>query len=526
MSIRVRLVIMCLLVALLPAVPLTLVVKSLLDRSLGVGLHSSVEESLQGGLDVARRHLSGIRRDFSLNVQRTADAIGDARPDAAAAAAALARVVGASGAVDGVLISFGPTRGAAPAGLPRELRPFSGHPVLDSLLAGRQLVDDNHAHPRGYSFYNVEDRSALLAVWHPGAAGVPPRATPPEAYRVLFYKRVDPQFLADANLLIAGRQNVAALKLLRQSLERSFFYPFVIIYAVCLVIALGLALLMAQRLADPIRRLVRGAGEVAGGDWNYRLDIQAGGETGQLVGAFNEMVTRLEAQRRRLSDMEKMAAWREMARHLAHEIKNPLLPIRLTVEELRDQYKGDDARFREMLEESTRVVTDELGNLQGLVKEFSSFARMPDMKPVRGSLERLARDVAQMYPQVQSTFDVSNAPPEFPFDPDQIRRVIVNLFDNAASVGASHAAMTVAESDGDAVLTFTDNGPGIGAEHIDRIFEPYYTTRREGTGLGLAITKKIVLLHGGTITAESGEGKGVTFEIRLPLSGPEVGNSA
>jgi nitrogen fixation/metabolism regulation signal transduction histidine kinase len=289
---------------------------------------------------------------------------------------------------------------------------------------------------------------------------------------------------------------------------------------------------MAERMADPIRRLVRGTGAVAGGDWGYRLDVKAGGETGRLVAAFNSMVARLDAQRRRLSDMEKMATWRDMARHLAHEIKNPLLPIRLTIEELRDQYKGDDAKYRELLKESTRVVGDELGSLQKLVKEFSAFAKMPDMNPQTGSFGRLVRDVAQLYPQVQSSIQQQAEPKarsqakssadklEFPFDADQIRRVLVNLFDNAASVGATRVKITLSRADGEMTMRLGDNGPGIPAEDLGRIFEPYFTTRSEGTGLGLAMAKKIVLLHGGSITAASTPGKGVTFEIRLPLSGP------
>jgi signal transduction histidine kinase len=175
-----------------------------------------------------------------------------------------------------------------------------------------------------------------------------------------------------------------------------------------------------------------------------------------------------------------------------------------------------------MLEQSTRVVSEELDSLQKLVKEFSTFAKMPDMNPVPGSLERLTRDVAHLYPKIATTVDTAHAPPEFSFDPDQIRRVIVNLFDNAVSVGASRVDIALAESSGEAALTFTDDGPGIAPEHIDKIFEPYYTTRKEGTGLGLAMTKKIVLVHGGSIAATSREGEGVTFDIRLPLtiSGP------
>jgi nitrogen fixation/metabolism regulation signal transduction histidine kinase len=506
---------MCLVVALLPAMPLTFVVQSLLDKSFDVGLHPNVDEALQSGLAVSRDHLNAVRRDFHLHVQRTAVAIGDAseaRPDSARAAAALARVVGASGAIDGLAVST--SRAGAGGGLPVDLQPFEDHPMLMTLLDATKLIDRPGERRSDYAFFDVEDRSSFVAVWNPrGADG---------DYRVLFYKRVDPEFLAHANRLIEQRQIFAELKLTRRSLTESFFFPFVIIYAVCLVVALGLALVMAERMADPIRRLVRGTDKVAGGDWNYRLDVETGGETGRLVDAFNAMVRRLESQHRRLTDLEKMATWREMARHLAHEIKNPLLPIRLTVEELRDQYKGGDAAFKGMLEDSARVVGDELGSLNKLVKEFSTFAKMPDMTPAPGSLEKLVRDVTQMYPQVESSVEAAEPLPDFPFDTDQIRRVLINLFDNAASVGASRVAIAVARTDGEAVLTLADNGPGIAADMLGRIFDPYFTTRQEGTGLGLAMVKKIVLLHGGEITAASREGEGVTFEVRLPLSGPQT----
>jgi nitrogen fixation/metabolism regulation signal transduction histidine kinase len=460
-----------------------------------------------------------VRRDFHLHVQRTAAAIGrESWPDSAEAAVALARVVGASGAIDGLAVSRSPVPAGSGTGsgtgLPADLQPFAGRPALTTLLDGTTLIDRPGERRSDYAFFDVEDRSSFIAVWNPRGAG--------GNYRVLFYKKVDPEFLAHANRLIEQRQIFAELKLTRRSLTESFFFPFIIIYAVCLVIALGLALLMAERMADPIRRLARGTAKVAEGDWNYRLDVEAGGETGRLVDAFNAMVGRLESQHRRLTDLEKMATWREMARHLAHEIKNPLLPIRLTVEELRDQYNGDNAAYKEMLEDSARVVGDELGSLQKLVKEFSTFAKMPDMTPAPGSLEALARDVTQMYPQVESSVEAAESLPEFPFDPDQIRRVLVNLFDNAASVGATRVRIALGRADGEAVLTFADNGPGIAADMLGRIFDPYFTTRREGTGLGLAMVKKIVLLHGGEITAASREGEGVTFDIRLPLSGPQT----
>jgi two-component system nitrogen regulation sensor histidine kinase NtrY len=233
----------------------------------------------------------------------------------------------------------------------------------------------------------------------------------------------------------------------------------------------------------------------------------------------------LDAQQRRLLDMEKIAGWREMARHLAHEIKNPLLPIRLAVQEMRDQYKGDDETYKAFLKDSTRVVEDELGHLNRLVKEFSTFAKMPGLSPTVGSLERLVADVAKLYPQVETQIDADGKLPEFPFDADQMRRVLVNLFDNAVSVtpegGSAKVRTSIQLRDNGAALVFSDNGPGIDTEHIPRVFDPYFTTRTTGTGLGLALTKSIVVMHGGTIAVESPASGGATFTLTLPLSGPQ-----
>jgi nitrogen fixation/metabolism regulation signal transduction histidine kinase len=520
MSIRVRLIVMCLVVALLPAVPLTFLVKSLIDKSFDVGLNPAVEQGLQSGLSVSRRRLEDVRSRFFVNVQRVCESYGAGRPDSAEAVAGLAGVTGARESIDGLIVSDCAGTTGAIDGVPAGLECFADHPVYLSLVADKQIIEPRTGAQSSYVLFDTGDRSVFMAVWDPAYTIALSRPQPSTPMRILFYRRNSADFLADANRIIEARQKFAELRLTQRPLAKSFFFPFVIIYSVCLVIALGLAWLMAERLAGPIRRLERGAGQVAGGDWNVRVDVRTGGETGRLVTAFNTMVRRLDSQRRRLTEMEKMATWRDMARHLAHEIKNPLLPIRLTVEELRDQYRGDDPQYRSMLEDSARVVGDELGSLQNLVKQFSAFAKMPDMNPVPGSLDGLLRDVTRLYTQIKIDLGVESRFGEIVFDRDQIRRVLVNLLDNAVSVGATEVSVTAFKTGDEAVLTVADNGPGIAPEHINRIFEPYYTTRKEGTGLGLAMVNKIVLLHGGSIIAANRAGAGASFEIRLPVSGP------
>jgi nitrogen fixation/metabolism regulation signal transduction histidine kinase len=194
--------------------------------------------------------------------------------------------------------------------------------------------------------------------------------------------------------------------------------------------------------------------------------VEAGGETGRLVDAFNTMVTRIDEQSRRLVDAERIATWREIARYLAHEIKNPLLPIRLTAQELRDQYRGDDAKFKEFLDESTRVIGDEVEHLTRLVREFSAFAKMPQLSLAEASLRQLCEDVARMYPQIDATLDV-DVPP-FYFDIDQMRRVFVNLFDNVVAVtegggrgGEVEVRITARRVGGNVEIAFADKGPGM-----------------------------------------------------------------
>lgn len=510
-SIRSRLVIMCLLVAALPALPLAWVVQSLLDKAFNVGLNETLEEALKSGVAMSRDAWDEQNVRFEADVRALLEDLGGVRLDSARVAAAMDKGRARIPALQGFILV--PTKNTPPDSIGAALLPFSSSETFQRLVGRASLragqLDTTGALVR----FETTDRSLLMAVWTP----------PKQRVRLLLYQQTDPFFLRHANDLIAGRQLFATLQMTRAGLTRSFFYSFVIIYGVCAVLALALALWMAERIATPIRRLSAGAALVAAGDWGYRLDIRSGGETGRLVDAFNDMVARLDDQRRRLVDMEKMASWREVARHLAHEIKNPLLPIRLTIEELRDQYRGDDASFRSLLIESTRVVGEEIEHLQRLVRQFSEFAKMPELHVRLGSLDALARDVAALYPQVTTTHDPAGTIEPFAFDPEQMRRVLVNLYDNAVAMtpaGNTAVRISIARAGGDAVVRFGDNGPGIPPENRARIFDPYFTTRREGTGLGLAMVKNVMLLHGGNVAVESTVGAGTTFIIRLPLAGP------
>ncbi len=520
MSIRTRLITLSFVVALLPAVPLTMLVKTLLEKSFAVGLSSTVDDALQSGVSVSRAYIALAQARFESDVERMIAVLegGEAATDEEDIARRISALLPWQAAsVDG-FVRAAPDSDAVetPAMriLPTDLRPFLHDPAFVELLGDIEAVAPQRGPPdTRAAYYGVNTRSFMLAHWRD----------------VLFYDRVDPAFIKSADRVVTGLQRFAGLRLAQQSLSQSFFYPFIIIYGIMLVISLGIALLISERMSQPIRRLAEATDVVARGDWSYRLDVKASGETRQLVDAFNTMVSRIDEQSRRLVDAERIATWREIARYLAHEIKNPLLPIRLTAQELRDQYSGGDERFQKILDESTRVIGDEVEHLTRLVKEFSSFARMPELKKTHASLRHLIDDIAKLYPQVYVEIDHGASIPEFSFDGDQMRRVFVNLFDNVVSVtGATptdaadidkavRVFISTQRAGNEVAIEFKDNGPGMAPETAAKVFDPYFTTRGEGTGLGLAVVKSIVVQHGGSITVRSEPDKGATFRIILPI---------
>ncbi len=297
-----------------------------------------------------------------------------------------------------------------------------------------------------------------------------------------------------------------------------------------------LAVLLAPRLAGPIGVVADAADRIAAGERNVQIDVAADGEVGRLVAAFNRMTRELTQADTRIRRAVRMAAWRDIARQMAHEIKNPLTPIRMAVEMLRKARERSLPDFDELFEEETRIVLDEVERLRRLVEDFSRFARAPKPRPEALSLPEVVAHATELHAggAVPVTHTVEGGAAGFPLlraDRDQLTQVLVNLIANAVHAAAERAekdtsrgpgAVTVAVSragDGFARVTVEDNGGGIPAEVMERLFEPYVTTKQGGTGLGLAVTYRIVTDHGGTLTADS-SAAGTRFTARLPFAGP------
>lgn len=299
--------------------------------------------------------------------------------------------------------------------------------------------------------------------------------------------------------------------------------------------------------AQRMQALAEAMAQVAAGARRVTLDPGEDGAEAELVRAFLRMVDELGLVQARVDTLQRLAAWQDFARRLAHEIKNPLTPIALAAQELARRYTGDDAGFRRTLETATEVIAEEVATLRRLVTAFSEFARMPEVKPAPGDLGEFVRDMAGSRAFVEEAgggaagvtvvFDAPATPLPVRIDRIMLRRAVDNLVRNAVqalrgrggTVWVRAASHDVTEADGAVVpqawLVVEDDGPGIPAAERDRVFEPYFTTKPEGTGLGLAIVRKVCLDHDGDVGLEARPGGGARFVLTLPRVEPGAAGS-
>jgi len=294
-----------------------------------------------------------------------------------------------------------------------------------------------------------------------------------------------------------------------------------------LFIGLLIALWISARITRPVEELAAAAREVAGGRWNTRIDVHGRDEIGQLAAAFNEMTQTLAAQKESLVQTERVAAWRELARRLAHELRNPLFPMQITIENLQKARKLDAKQFLEVFHESTATLKAELANLNTIVSRFSDFSKMPAPQFVRVNVNEAIRNAVRLFepqfnevgkPTITPELFLTDPLPEIDADPDLLHRAFQNLVLNSLDAMPAGGTLTLktSEHEGCVRIDVADTGKGLTPEECSRLFTPYYTTKLQGTGLGLAIVQSVVSDHHGSISVTSHEGRGTAFRIELP----------
>jgi len=284
---------------------------------------------------------------------------------------------------------------------------------------------------------------------------------------------------------------------------------------------------VTARVTRPVALLAQGAQKVAAGDWSARVDVRSRDEIGELARAFNGMTQQLLEQRDRLVQAERVAAWRELARRLAHELKNPLFPIQITIENMQRAREKAPEQFDEVFRESTATLLEELANLKAIVGRFSDFAKMPPPQFETVDLNETLRRAVRLF---EAQLNAPGRPPITPevlcddnvgsvrADPEQLHGALRNLMLNAIDAMPAGGTLTLRtrRQNGAVLLEISDTGEGLTPEERERLFTPYYTTKQNGTGLGLAIVQSVVSDHGGRISVESERGRGTTFRIELP----------
>jgi signal transduction histidine kinase len=303
------------------------------------------------------------------------------------------------------------------------------------------------------------------------------------------------------------------------------FHGLGVALVVVLVLAAALGLFIARRATGRVAALSDAARRVGEGDLTVRVAPRGSDELDDLGRAFDRMVAELSEARSRLGYMQKLAAWQEVARRLAHEIKNPLTPIQLAVQELASKYRGGDPGYEKLLGTAQEILTEEVGAIRRLVDDFSAFAKLPKVEPAPVDLGQVVDDFSRSHPEWQKALQVERGGPVGALcDRMLIRRVLANLVENgvqAAEAAGRQPKVQIALSEGDsaASLFVDDNGPGVAADARERIFDPYMTTKEHGTGLGLAIVRKIMLDHGGDVRVAETPSPlgGARFVVTLPV---------
>jgi len=315
--------------------------------------------------------------------------------------------------------------------------------------------------------------------------------------------------LAIAVSAAAGLQNYKEFSLKLLVLVSAFGFAFVAI------VSLLMSSIFSKRLVRPLNILREGASRIGAGDLDYIVEIKGNDEFTQLAGSFNKMTARIKENQAKLVESEKMAAWREVARRIAHEIKNPLTPIAVELYRLKQQTAGNEQTLKQI--ETVENLIKSLGDLAG---HFSTFAKEPELKRIVCSIDDIIRESSKLYSNyddVTIRLDIADDLPQLPLDPAMMTRAFNNLLKNSIEAGGSNIVIDINLTlIGDFInLIIKDNGPGFPDEKLKNIDRPYYTTKKSGTGLGMAVVKKIIEEHGGKI--EFYNDNGAVAEISLPV---------
>jgi nitrogen fixation/metabolism regulation signal transduction histidine kinase len=402
------------------------------------------------------------------------------------------------------------------------LDPRSGIPDLPE--PGRDFLEEAAREGRAVRMdtpAGAPGRLVLAAVARPGAPVI-----------VVAGTLLDPGVARQTDQLVRDFQAYRQIEAQKDDLRASHVLLFLMVTLLILLGSSWAGLYLAKRVTVPIQALAEGTRAISGGDLRHRVDVEADDELGVLVESFNRMTEELasskealERSNRELVEAQRLAAWNEAARRIAHEIKNPLTPIRLAAERLLHKRRQGDPGLGQAIEDAVEIIIREVVTLQGMVDEFSRYARMPRPRPAPVDLAQLVGDTLSLYrdlkPGVEVEGQVEDGASPALLDAEQVRRALINLLDNAVEATEAPGRVLVTarrnlQNGAHLEIRVADTGRGIPPDSREKLFLPYYSTKGRGTGLGLAIVHRIVTDHHGSIRVEDNVPRGTVFTLELP----------
>jgi len=290
------------------------------------------------------------------------------------------------------------------------------------------------------------------------------------------------------------------------------------VYSFAVIIIIFISTLFANQISSPIRRLTKATQTVAQGDLSVNLENNERGELKELYDGFNVMTSELQKNQLEIAELERENAWKEMAKQVAHEIKNPLTPMKLSVQQLIAAYSDKKTDFGDLLKKLSQAVLSQIDNLNQIATEFSSLAKMPSLHLEKFDLIPVVTDTINLFSDEKARviFNSSSEKLLIEGDKSQLRRMIINLIRNSIQAEASLVQINAYPADGNVILEISDNGTGIPPEFQTRIFETNFTSKEKGLGLGLKLIKRFLESLGGDINLVQSSSQGTTFKIQIP----------
>ncbi|MGQ9616081.1 MAG: sensor histidine kinase [Spirochaetota bacterium] len=488
---RLRLTLFFLALTLIPVVPLALISNNLISRSINLWFMSGIEESLVEALEVSKElygKLTAESREewvrFCLNCSEE-------------------EIKSISfNTIDGVL------------SLSREDGELRVVFLRDSEVMENidQTLKFNDLEPYGWRRINTEKHDYLL---------IPVKSSMGRNYVLI---REIPDYMRNHIAQVsAGLQNYRTLKVIREPAKGMIILLFTALIMPFVLFSFYLSLLISREVTDPIKELAIATQKIAGDELTYTINLQAKDELKLLIDSFNKMTRDLRINKELLKHSERSAAWRDIARKIAHEIKNPLTPIKLSAERMLKLYDRNDS-YREVLKKGITTILREVETITRMVNEFYEFARFPETRRERYDVITLINEILDLvrntYREITFAFNHSTESAFIIVDAAQVRIALLNIIYNSIDAVKEKGFITIScypggsSGNGSYIIAINDNGSGIDPEIKDRIFEPYFSKDGKGIGLGLAIVEKIVLDNKGRIWFESEPGN-TTFYMEF-----------